>query len=77
VFCGESNDPRGIDRWDNSIGYEEFNCLPCCGVCNRMKSARVASEFIEHTHRMSKHMKNSDVIANMLLAKSNTLNELE
>lgn len=28
---------NGIDRLDNSIGYELFNCVPCCKKCNYLK----------------------------------------
>lgn len=35
----------GIDRKDNSIGYEFENCLPCCKQCNFAKSGRSYDEF--------------------------------
>jgi hypothetical protein len=47
-FCGESEQPRGIDRWDNKIGYEFPNCRPCCGPCNKFKSTRSGPDFVEH-----------------------------
>jgi hypothetical protein len=40
-MCGkETNDQHvnGIDRIDNSIGYNHDNCLPCCGTCNYIKN---------------------------------------
>ena len=44
---------NGIDRWDNKIGYEEDNCLPCCGKCNKMKGASTdGSDFIEHIKKI-------------------------
>lgn len=36
---------NGIDRKDNSIGYIENNCVPCCAQCNRGKSDRGLIEF--------------------------------
>lgn len=27
----------GLDRIDNSLGYEKTNVLPCCGTCNRIR----------------------------------------
>ena len=27
----------GIDRKDNTKGYVEGNCIPCCKVCNKIK----------------------------------------
>jgi hypothetical protein len=29
---------NGIDRIDNTKGYEKENIVPCCSLCNRMKS---------------------------------------
>lgn len=28
---------NGIDRVENSIGYNHDNCVPCCTFCNRFK----------------------------------------
>lgn len=28
----------GLDRKDNSVGYIESNCVPCCFTCNMLKS---------------------------------------
>ena len=35
----------GIDRYDNSIGYEIGNCVPCCSVCNRLKTDMSVSDM--------------------------------
>jgi len=37
---------NGIDRKDNNIGYEYFNCLPCCRICNFMKSNFGYEQFL-------------------------------
>lgn len=37
---------NGLDRVDNSIGYEEANVVPCCYMCNRMKNAHSEQEFL-------------------------------
>ncbi len=42
----------GIDRFDNSRGYEGDNVVPCCAVCNRMKRDLEASEFLRHITRI-------------------------
>lgn len=39
---------NGIDRMDNSIGYVEDNCLPCCFICNRAKRDMGYFEFEEY-----------------------------
>ena len=41
---GEVN---GIDRLNNSIGYEKDNCVPCCETCNMMKHTFHPIFFIE------------------------------
>ena len=43
---------NGIDRMDNSVGYEFSNCVPCCTECNRAKMDRTYEEFIEWINRM-------------------------
>jgi hypothetical protein len=39
---------NGIDRVDNSLGYVEGNCVPCCKLCNRMKYVLSVDAFKEH-----------------------------
>jgi hypothetical protein len=38
-YCHHFKDSEtiGIDRINNSIGYEKDNCVPCCETCNMMK----------------------------------------
>lgn len=43
---------NGIDRKNNSIGYEPENCVTCCGVCNRGKSSMKYEDFIEYINRI-------------------------
>ncbi len=65
-YCGssESNtkttkntkDPlkyNGIDRVNNSDGYEESNVVPCCFVCNRAKGDMSENEFREWMKKIS------------------------
>lgn len=37
---------NGIDRADNSIGYQLENCVPCCKQCNYSKHTMNSTEFI-------------------------------
>lgn len=37
---------NGIDRMDNTIGYEEWNVVPCCKKCNRAKDVMSESQFM-------------------------------
>ena len=43
----------GIDRVDSSIGYILENCVPCCFMCNRMKSNYSAEDFIEQCKKIA------------------------
>lgn len=46
---GKSESGSGLDRVDNKRGYDADNVLPCCGVCNRVRS----DEFtVEETMEM-------------------------
>lgn len=42
----------GIDRIDNTKGYEINNIQPCCRLCNRLKSDLGEEEFISHLTRI-------------------------
>jgi 5-methylcytosine-specific restriction endonuclease McrA len=46
---------NGIDRVDNSVGYEFHNCVPCCTVCNRAKSTMTKKEFLSWVGRVFRH----------------------
>ena len=55
-YCG-NNDNIGVDRVDNNIGYVYWNCVPCCGVCNKMKGVHTQDEFIDHCKRVASYCK--------------------
>lgn len=46
---------NGIDRVDNSLGYEIDNCAACCYICNHMKSKLSVNDFIEHVNKICKY----------------------
>ena len=49
---------NGIDRIDSLKGYEVENCVPCCGVCNRMKNSFTQKQFFEKVKLIyNKHYK--------------------
>ena len=58
TYCGEKPSQfqtrfsefkyNGIDRVDNSLGYVEGNCAPCCKLCNRMKDVLSVDDFKDH-----------------------------
>lgn len=43
---------NGIDRKDSVLGYTVENCVPCCGICNKMKSSLSISDFIEKIEKI-------------------------
>jgi hypothetical protein len=43
----KEQETNGIDRVDNSKGYEKDNCVPCCETCNMMKNAFSSIFFIK------------------------------
>jgi hypothetical protein len=45
----------GIDRKDNSIGYEINNCVPCCSRCNRAKLQMPYEEFKQWIRSVAIH----------------------
>lgn len=45
---------NGIDRIDSSIGYTKDNCVPCCKICNRMKSDLSLEDFRKHIIKLFK-----------------------
>lgn len=45
---------NGIDRVDNGKPYELSNCVPCCGICNKMKRAMSVNDFLDHIKKITK-----------------------
>lgn len=45
-------DLNGVDRVDNSIGYIEGNCVPCCSMCNYAKKDNSHSAFLSWVRRV-------------------------
>lgn len=60
VYCGD--DGRvGIDRVDNSIGYTRENSAPACTLCNFMKKALTAQDFLNHITKIYKHNEDTNL----------------
>ena len=55
--CKEGYDHNGIDRVDNSIGYEVTNVVPCCKICNFAKSDMSQKEFVVWAMKVAEHSK--------------------
>jgi 5-methylcytosine-specific restriction endonuclease McrA len=46
---------NGIDRVDNSRGYEIDNVVACCETCNRAKLKMTKEEFLSWIDRVYRH----------------------
>lgn len=46
---------NGIDRIDNTRGYEMGNVAPCCSVCNRAKMDTPKDEFLSWIKEVYEH----------------------
>lgn len=70
IYCGEKHSNsiyskkgekvlsyNGIDRQDNSKGYEVDNCVSCCRICNFAKGTRSHQQFIDWIRLVSKYTK--------------------
>jgi hypothetical protein len=58
-----ANEVNGIDRVDNMVGYIYENSVPCCGVCNKMKSDYTIDEFKAHIVRIYEKLAKTHSIA--------------
>ena len=57
-YCGAIPNPRnGVDRVDNSVGYELWNCVTACRTCNYMKQDSTLKDFVEKCTAISKKHK--------------------
>lgn len=43
---------NGVDRKNNAVGYEVYNCVTCCGICNRAKSSMSYKDFMIYINRI-------------------------
>jgi len=51
-YCGDAFDNNGLDRVDNTQGYQKDNIVPCCYRCNWMKSDLTVEVFINHCEKI-------------------------
>lgn len=55
-YCGDTIDGLGLDRVDNSGGYEINNVVLCCSDCNYMKRMMTKEGFINHIRKILGNM---------------------
>ena len=51
-YCGDLLSNIGLDRIDSSGGYTIDNVVPCCAICNTMKSTLTVEQFINHCKKV-------------------------
>lgn len=54
-YCNRGDVRIGIDRYYNDIGYELYNCRPCCQICNFMKGRLPGDLFINQSKLVAKN----------------------
>jgi len=47
---------NGIDRVDSSKGYIYGNVVPCCSLCNKLKSNLEQSDFLDQLFLIVNHL---------------------
>lgn len=52
----------GIDRIDSKLGYTKENSIPCCSMCNYMKTDFNQDEWLENIARIYKFLNLSEKI---------------
>lgn len=53
--CKEGFEYNGIDRVDNTKGYNINNVVPCCKICNYAKNDMTQKEFVLWIQKAAKH----------------------
>ncbi|NBO23189.1 hypothetical protein EBU94_07630 [bacterium] len=48
---------NGIDRVDNSKGYQDDNIVPCCGECNWIKNRLNKDQFLNKVKKIFNNLK--------------------
>jgi transcription elongation factor Elf1 len=56
-YCGEEDTKYWVDRYinDHSVGYTIENTVPCCEMCNKMKSHLLPENFLSHCRKVVQH----------------------
>ena len=52
IYCGVT-DNINVDRVINTADYSLDNCVPCCTICNHMKSELQLGTFLSHRERIA------------------------
>lgn len=74
-YCKKNDVERvnGIDRMDNTRGYEPTNTVPCCKYCNFVKKSLDARTFVERCiHIASSHGQGDQFFPNVWVPRNRT-----
>jgi hypothetical protein len=52
-YCGSPIETIGLDRIDNTRGYEAGNITSCCQTCNQLKGEDTVQEFLTRCQRIT------------------------
>ncbi len=52
---------NGIDRIDPVIGYVIYNCVPCCKICNFMKTNKNLEIFVNKVFQIADNIRKKNV----------------
>lgn len=64
IRYNKTNSPilvNGIDRVDSSKGYSKENCVPCCFLCNKMKSNLYYKDFLHHIRKIYRYSSSTTI----------------
>lgn len=57
-YCGDIKSKIGCDRIDNDIGHLKNNVVPCCYICNSVKSDKFSEKEMLELGRIISKIKN-------------------
>lgn len=52
TYCGSEIDTIGLDRIDSEKGYVLDNIIPCCFLCNYMKTNLSKEKWLQHINKI-------------------------
>ena len=56
-YCNEPMERLSLDRINSLRGYERGNVVPCCFLCNSMKSTMTIPEFLRRCRNILKNFR--------------------
>ena len=54
-YCGGEIATIGLDRIDNTQGYNKGNVVSCCSTCNYMKATKTFDEYTGHCLKVASY----------------------